>query len=67
MMTPRREEEQAIEEVRRARAEVWRRAGGTAAGLVRLLSEPPPQIRRPEADKTRDEDPADDQRGRLSA
>ena len=40
MTRPRREEEEIIDEIRRARAEIWREAGGTAEGLVRLLSAP---------------------------
>jgi hypothetical protein len=36
-----RAEEQIIEEVRHARAEIWHRAGGSGAGLMRLLQTSP--------------------------
>jgi hypothetical protein len=66
MTNPLREEDQVIEEVRRARADLWRRAGGTAAGLVRLLSQPRPIVPQP----TPGLKPEDDERSkdrRLSA
>ncbi len=51
-----REEEQIIDEIRAARNKLWREAGGTVAGLARLLSEPSPETptraRRPRSSPT---------------
>jgi hypothetical protein len=52
-----RAEEQIIEEVRQARADIWNRAGGSGAGLMRLLQNPsrrPAPVQQP--------DPADSRR-----
>jgi hypothetical protein len=41
-----------VREVRRAREELWREAGGTIEGLLRLLDEREPRTRRGRGRKT---------------
>lgn len=51
--TSRLVEDPVVEEVRAIRAELWREAGGTVAGLIRLLEQRKPPKRRPTAAKGR--------------
>ncbi len=44
---PRLAEDPVVEEVRAIRAELWREAGGTVAGLIQLLEQRKPPRRSP--------------------
>lgn len=50
---PRLAEDPVVEEVRTIRAELWREAGGTVAGLIRLLEQRKPPKRRPTATRSK--------------
>ncbi len=46
---PQLAEDPVVEEIRSIRADLWREAGGTVAGLIRLLEQRKPPKRRPPA------------------
>jgi hypothetical protein len=45
-------EDPVVEEVRRIRTALWQEAGGTVAGLLRLL-EPPKAVKKPRTERKR--------------
>ena len=46
-------EDPVVEEVRSIRAELWREAGGTVAGLIRLIEQRKPSKRKRTAAKSK--------------
>ncbi len=51
--TPRLAEDPVVAEVRSIRAELWREAGGTVAGLIRLLEQGKRPRRKPTAARSK--------------
>ena len=50
---PQLAEDPVVEEIRSIRADLWREAGGTVAGLIRLLEQRKPPKRRPTASRSK--------------